>query len=210
MLCAICVFLEFCYTAQHEIITERTLINLEDVLSRFHEYWVVFQEEGIWQKGFSLLRQHSTNHYPAMIHLFGAPNGLCLSITEAKHIKAVKEPWHQSNHNKPLKQILLTNQCLDKLAAAQIDFMQRGMLKQSELNDSLKLIGLSSIFSCVRVPLTNVAEQMQREYNDLEELKATVNDGGPLGIVDYPSVLARTKLNKTLCKWCKRTVLWCC
>ena len=78
--------------------------------------------------------------------------------------------------------------------------MQRGMLKQSELNDSLKLIGLSSIFSCVRVPLTNVAEQTQREYNDLEELKATVNDGGPLGIVDYPSVLARTKLNKTLCK----------
>lgn len=135
-----------------------------------------------------------------MIRLFGAPNGLCSSITEAKHIKAVKEPWRQSNHNKPLKQILLTNQRLDKLAAARIDFTQRGMLKQSELNNSLKLIGLSSIFSRTCVTLTNIAEQMQREYNDSEELEATVNDGGPLGIVDYPSVLARTKLNKTLCK----------
>jgi len=74
------------------------------------------------------------------------------------------------------------------------------MLKQSELNNSLKLIGLSSIFSRVHVTLINITEQMQREYNDLEELEATVNDGGPLGIVDYPSVLARTKLNKTLCK----------
>jgi len=74
------------------------------------------------------------------------------------------------------------------------------MLKQSELNNSLKLIGLSSIFSCVHVTLINITEQMQREYNKLEELEATVNDGGPLGIVDYPSVLAYTKLNKTLCK----------
>ena len=58
------------------------------------------------------------NHYLDMICLFGAPNGLCSSITEAKHIKAVKEPWHRSNRNKPLKQMLLTNQRLDKLAAA--------------------------------------------------------------------------------------------
>jgi len=81
-----------------------------------------------------------------MIRLFGAPNGLCSSITEVKHIKAVKEPWRQSNHNKPLKQILLTNQRLDKLAAAWIDFTQRRMLKQSELDSSLKLIGLFLMF----------------------------------------------------------------
>ena len=47
MLCAIHAFLEFCYTARHEIIMERTLVNLEDALSRFHKYWAVFQEEGI-------------------------------------------------------------------------------------------------------------------------------------------------------------------
>ena len=47
MLCAIRAFLEFCYTARHEIITERTLVDLGDALSRFHEYRAVFQEEGI-------------------------------------------------------------------------------------------------------------------------------------------------------------------
>jgi hypothetical protein len=80
-----------------------------------------------------------------MIHLFRALNGLCSSITEAKHIKAVKEPWHQSNHNKPLKQMIFTNQCLDKLAAARVDFMQQGMLSDLKINASLKLIG----FSCI-------------------------------------------------------------
>jgi len=93
MLYAIHMFLEFCYIAWHDIITERTLVELEDTLHCFCEYQVIFQEEGIQEKGFSLPRQHATNHYPAMIHLFGAPNGLCLSITEAKHIKAIKEPW---------------------------------------------------------------------------------------------------------------------
>jgi len=55
MLCAVCAFLEFCYIAQHDIITERTLVALKDALSRFHEYRVVFQEEGVREKGFSLL-----------------------------------------------------------------------------------------------------------------------------------------------------------
>jgi hypothetical protein len=81
------------------------------------------------------------NHYPDTIRLFRAPNGLCSSITEAKHIKAVKEPWRRSNRDKPLKQMLFTNQHLDKLAAARIDFMQRGMLSDSKLAALLKLIG---------------------------------------------------------------------
>ena len=55
MLYAIRVFLEFCYIAQHDIITEGTLIELEDALSHFHEYQGIFQEEGIQGKGFSLL-----------------------------------------------------------------------------------------------------------------------------------------------------------
>lgn len=75
------------------VITEKTLIHLEDALARFHEHRKIFQEEGIRPTGFSLPRQHSMYHYPDMIRLFGAPNGLCSSITEAKHIKAVKEPW---------------------------------------------------------------------------------------------------------------------
>jgi len=68
-------------------------------------------------------------HYFPLIRLFGAPNGLCSSITESKHIKAVKEPWRRSNKYNALGQMLLTNQRLDKLAAARVEFTKRGMLK---------------------------------------------------------------------------------
>jgi hypothetical protein len=117
-------FLEFCYIAWHNIIIEKTLSDLEEALARFCEHQAVFQEEGIQVAGFLLPRQHSMNHYPAMICLYGAPNGICSSITEVKHIEAVKEPWCWSNRNKPLKQMLFTNQCLDKLTAARVDFVQ--------------------------------------------------------------------------------------
>ncbi|KAJ6631644.1 hypothetical protein B0H10DRAFT_2159848 [Mycena sp. CBHHK59/15] len=76
----------------------------------------------------SLPRQHSIVHYRVLIQLFGAPNGLCSSITESKHIKAVKRPYRRTSHNKPLSQMLLTNQRLDKLAAARMDFTARGMM----------------------------------------------------------------------------------
>ncbi|KAM6499160.1 hypothetical protein JOM56_004668 [Amanita muscaria] len=141
MLRAIGAFLEFCYIARHDAITEKTLEDLEDVLARFHRYRKVFQDEGI-RAGFSLPRQHAASHYPEMIRLFGAPNGLCSSITEAKHIKAVKEPWRRSNRNKPLKQMLLTNQRLDKLAAARVYFTALGKLERSKLGTSLKMIDL--------------------------------------------------------------------
>ncbi|KIL57076.1 hypothetical protein M378DRAFT_1031569 [Amanita muscaria Koide BX008] len=141
MLRAIGAFLEFCYIARHDAITEKTLEDLEDALARFHRYRKVFQDEGI-RAGFSLPRQHAASHYPEMIRLFGAPNGLCSSITEAKHIKAVKEPWRRSNRNKPLKQMLLTNQRLDKLAAARVYFTALGKLERSKLGTSLKMIDL--------------------------------------------------------------------
>ena len=54
--------------------------------------------------------KHSLIHYVALIHAFGAPNGLCSSITELKHIKAMKESWHCSSHYKAPGQMLLTNQ----------------------------------------------------------------------------------------------------
>ncbi|KAH9028838.1 hypothetical protein EDB83DRAFT_2230010 [Lactarius deliciosus] len=41
-----------------------------------------------------------------LIQQFGALNGLCSSITESKHIKAVKEPWHCSSCNKLPGQII--------------------------------------------------------------------------------------------------------
>jgi hypothetical protein len=80
------------------------------------------------QTGFSLPRQHALVHYSRLIQEFGAPNGLCSSITESRHITAVKRPWRRSNRFNALGQMLLTNQRLDKLGLARVDFVARGML----------------------------------------------------------------------------------
>ena len=78
-----------------------------------------------------------------LIRAFGAPNGLCSSITESKHIVAVKEPWWRSSQWNTLKQILTTNSRLDKLAAARVDFTSRGMLEGTVLEDILRQLGES-------------------------------------------------------------------
>ncbi|KAH9973151.1 hypothetical protein BJV74DRAFT_782824, partial [Russula compacta] len=106
-----------------------TLELINAVIEHFHQEREIFIEVGVWED-FSLPQQHSLIHYSSLIRLFGVPNGICSSITESKHIKAVKEPWCCSNRNQPLGQILLTNQRLDKLVAAYVDFKSRGMLDQ--------------------------------------------------------------------------------
>ena len=53
------------------------------------------------------------------------------SITESKYIKAVKEPWHHSSFFEALGQMLITNQWLNKLAAAHVNFQAWGMLSTS-------------------------------------------------------------------------------
>ncbi|KAG1801316.1 hypothetical protein EV424DRAFT_1545429 [Suillus variegatus] len=121
--------LEFCYLVWRNVITEDTLNQIQDALSRFHRYRKIF---GLVVPTFSLPRQHSMTHYVDMIRLFGAPNGLCSSITESKHIKAVKEPWRWSNRHNALGQMLVTNQRLDKLAASHVDFNQHPMPDEDE------------------------------------------------------------------------------
>jgi hypothetical protein len=86
-------FLEFCYLVQQDIITEDTLKEIEEVLDQFHHCHKIFQETGVHFDEFSLPCQHSLVHYDTLTHMFGAPNSVCLSITESKHIKAVKKPW---------------------------------------------------------------------------------------------------------------------
>lgn len=131
MVKAIRAFLEFCYIVRKNVHDETTLSNLKDALDRFHHFRTVFQECGVRPEGFSLPRQHSLVHYFSHIRLFGAPNGLCSSITESKHIKAVKEPWRRSNHFEAIMQMMVTNQRLDKLWAMCVDFTKRGMLEGS-------------------------------------------------------------------------------
>jgi hypothetical protein len=122
--------LEFCYITRKSYLTEADLTELESALARFHESRQIFETTGVRPDGISLPRQHALAHYPTLIRLFGAPNGLCSSITESKHIRAVKEPWRRSNRNQPLGQMLVTNQRLDQLSAARTDFVHRGMLSE--------------------------------------------------------------------------------
>lgn len=136
-------FLEFCYIARADILTERTIASLEDALQRFHRYRAVFQETGV-RLDISLPRQHSMAHYSMLIRLFGAPNGLCSSITESKHIEVAKLPYRRSNKFKALLQMLLMNQRLAKLAATRADFQNRGMLNDTVLDSFLKAQGTLS------------------------------------------------------------------
>lgn len=124
-------FLEFCYLARRDVHTTATLAQMDATLERYHHYRVIFEEMGVCWNGFPLPRQHSLKHYVWLTMQFGAPNGVCSSITESKHIAAVKEPWRQSSRFKALGQMLLINQQMDKLAAAWVDFETRRMLEGS-------------------------------------------------------------------------------
>ncbi len=140
-------FLEFCYIARKDALTEVDLQQLEDALSRFHHHRTIFVTSGVRLDGISLPRQHSLIHYPSLIRNFGAPNGLCSSITESKHIRAVKEPWRRSSRNQPLGQMLVTNQRLDQLSTAHTDFKNRGMLSETKANSP------SRVFIFLQCPL---------------------------------------------------------
>ncbi|KAJ6558720.1 hypothetical protein B0H10DRAFT_2201334 [Mycena sp. CBHHK59/15] len=128
MLCAFSAFLNFCYLVRQNIVDEATLTAIDAALARYHRERTIFAESGVCPNGFCLPRQHSLTHYRYLIQEFGAPNGLCSSITESKHIKAVKQPWRRSSRYEALSQMLTINDRLNKLAAAHVDFVDRGMM----------------------------------------------------------------------------------
>ncbi|RXW11860.1 hypothetical protein EST38_g13995 [Candolleomyces aberdarensis] len=133
MVQAISSFLDFCYLARRADITEDTLRSMDIALQRFHLYRDAFRESGVRPNGFSLPRQHALSHYRTLIEDFGAPGGLCSSITESRHITAVKKPWRRSNRYEALGQMLLTNQRLDKLAGTRAEFVRKGLLNPSRM-----------------------------------------------------------------------------
>ncbi|KAJ6626339.1 hypothetical protein B0H10DRAFT_1941900 [Mycena sp. CBHHK59/15] len=120
-------FMDFCYLVRRNAITADDLTKIKNALGRFHQYRTIFIECGV-RIDISLPRQHSLVHYIRFIRLFGSPNGLCSSITESKHIKAVKEPWRRSSRFKALVQMLITLMRLDKLAALKGALTIRGMM----------------------------------------------------------------------------------
>ena len=133
-------FLNFYYIARRDVITEDSLKQLSVALKKFHEARQVFSGtvRAVGPSAFSLPRQHAMVHYYDHIKNFGAPNGLCSSITESKHITAVKCPWRRSNKHAALSQMLKSNERLDKLGAARVDFTTRGMLADSCLIQAIK------------------------------------------------------------------------
>jgi hypothetical protein len=184
MVKALQAFLDFCYIVRRDVLDTRALEALEDSLDRFHQHREIFRTSGVRLNGFNLPRSHSAVHYVRLIRAFGAPNGLCSSITESKHIKVVKEPWRRSSRWEALKQMLTTNSRLDKLAAARVDFASRGMLEGTALKDALRqLSGLPPI----QVPPTSTAD------NDLENDEDEVDDSRVIE--------SNVKLSKTPCRY---------
>jgi hypothetical protein len=121
-------FLDSCYIARRHDIDSSALEAFDLAVDKFRELREVFRIPGVRPGGFSLPRQHALFHYRRQIEDFGAPGGLCSSITESRHITAVKKPWRRSNRYNALGQMLLVNQRLDKLAAMRSDFAAREMI----------------------------------------------------------------------------------
>jgi len=120
--------LDATYIVRRQDIGQDDLDSLNTTLDKFWWLREVFRTHGVRPDGFSLPRQHALFHLRRQIEDFGAPGGLCSSITESRHITAVKKPWRRSNRHEALGQMLVINQRLDKLAAMHTDFVARGML----------------------------------------------------------------------------------
>ena len=129
---------------QHDVHDTESLEALQDTLDQFHKHCEIFQSSSVHPNGFDLPQSHAAVHYMHLIWAFGAPNGLCSSITELKHIVTVKEPWRWSSRWNTLREMLTMNSHLDKLAAAQVDFASCGMLEGTVLDGVLNQIGKSN------------------------------------------------------------------
>ncbi|PSR74958.1 hypothetical protein PHLCEN_2v9424 [Hermanssonia centrifuga] len=176
MVQAIAAFLDFCYLVRRSTINHDALCRIEDALDCFHKHRKIFVTTGVRQT-ISLPRQHSMKHYVHLIQEYGAPNGLCSSITESKHIKAVKEPWRRSNRFEALGQMLKTNSRLCKLAAARAHFKKRGMLHGTALFHALHQALPSELQEEL---LRQEGEVMEGNDDTVDEVAREDDDGGPV------------------------------
>lgn len=136
MVRTVCNLIEFSYLVHCDVHDTESIHAIDTALKSFHNNCEIFRMSGVIDH-FNYPRQHSLKHYAAMIRAYGSPSGLCSSMTENKHIKAVKKPWRRSNHYMAMKQMLLTNQCLDKLSASCAHFKSNNMLEGDCLSDAL-------------------------------------------------------------------------
>ncbi|KAG1833244.1 hypothetical protein DFJ58DRAFT_719454 [Suillus subalutaceus] len=118
MLRALYHFLDFCYLVRRSSLDEANLDAMDKALHTFHEERHVFKDVGVTPDGISLPQQHFLCHYRYLTQQFGAPNGLCSSLTEC------------SSGYLPLGQMLVNNQQLDKLASFRAEKTAAGLLDQ--------------------------------------------------------------------------------
>ena len=186
-------FLEFCYIARRSVLTEDDLDKLKDALAHFHYYRSVFVTDGVREKGISLPRQHALVHYHALIRLFGAPNGLCTSLSESKHKDSTKAVYRRSNRNNPLGQMLVANTRIDNLSAARGNYTNRGMLP--DLDKAPR--SLSDGISTFPVSISQVSDIIPLQYMliDLLILRRWV-----IALFQNRTILARLLINQYLMK----------
>ncbi len=127
MVQCISAFMDFCYIARRNAISSSDLTKLQELLSRFQELRTIFADTGVTET-LAAPRQHAMTHYIRSIELFGAPNGLCSSITESQHIRSIKKPWRSSNRCNPLHQMTLKVLRLEKLAALRSSLEAQGLM----------------------------------------------------------------------------------
>ncbi|KAA1477476.1 hypothetical protein DENSPDRAFT_587684 [Dentipellis sp. KUC8613] len=101
MVQCVAALLDFSYLARRSAHNLSTLKAMKNALARFHATRTIFLTTNI-RADFALPRQHALVHYVRNIELFGSLNGLCSSITESKHIRAVKRPWRRHQEKPPL------------------------------------------------------------------------------------------------------------
>ncbi|KAH9915965.1 uncharacterized protein BXZ73DRAFT_54076 [Epithele typhae] len=161
------VFLDFAYLARLSVHTSVTIDRMEALLEEFCIRRTVFIDAGVRMHIF-LPRQHALEHYCEAIERFGSLNGLSTSITESKHIEAVKRPWRASNRNDALPQMLQRNVRLSKLNALRAALGSSGLL-EGEITDwamreyvpfGFNLIPNSMDYSVSRARLTKLGERL--------------------------------------------------
>jgi len=145
--------------------------------------------------GFSLPQQHSLKHYHHHIENFGVPNNLCSSITESKHITAVKKPWCQSSRYEALKQMLTINTQNNKLATAWADFSSCGMLQGTCLGEALKLSSHNPNNHINKFGSPNGNGESGTDLAIDNNNNNNKDDGSP-GPVDGPSILSKAVLTQ--------------
>jgi hypothetical protein len=128
MVCCIATYMDACYIVCRNAISMPVLERFNQLVKKFQEPRDVFITSGV-RTSISLPRQHGLPHFYSGIQLFGAPNGLCSSLIESKHIKVVKEPWRRSSQFRALVQMLCIIIRMEKMAALRHSLIKNGLLK---------------------------------------------------------------------------------